>query len=127
MSDPIAINDPNAPSASSAADDLRAAADGKTDRTISATEQKARDLKEAAVQKAAQFRDYAGDKASSIREGAGETADKFTAAANEQWLEKRDKALELHDSLEDYVRKNPTKSILTAAGVGFLVGLIVRR
>ena len=77
--------------------------------------------------KAAQFRDYAGEKASSLRGGAGETAQQLTAAANEQWQDTREKALELHDSLEDYVRKNPTKSILTAAGVGFLVGLIVRR
>ena len=127
MSDPISIADSNSPSAKSAANDLRAAAEDNPDTAISATEQKARDLKEAAVKKAAQFRDYAGDKASSIREGAGETAQQFTAAANEQWTDTREKALELHDSLEDYVRKNPTKSILTAAGVGFLVGLIVRR
>lgn len=127
MSDPIAINDPGEPSAKSAADDLRAAADGNAERGISSTEKKARDLKEAAAQKAAQFRDYAGEKASSLRDEAGETAQQLTAAATEQWKDTREKALELHDSLEDYVRKNPTKSILTAAGIGFLVGLIVRR
>jgi ElaB/YqjD/DUF883 family membrane-anchored ribosome-binding protein len=29
--------------------------------------------------------------------------------------------------IEDYVRKNPTKSILAAVGVGFVIGLVFRR
>ncbi|MDA7867963.1 hypothetical protein N9A62_03085, partial [Akkermansiaceae bacterium] len=96
------------PDASSAADELRAAAEGKTpERKPSTTEQKALALKEAAAQKAAQLRDFAGDKASelrsvaterigAIREGAGETAGHLRGAASDQWEETREKARELH-------------------------------
>jgi ElaB/YqjD/DUF883 family membrane-anchored ribosome-binding protein len=43
------------------------------------------------------------------------------------WEETRVKAREAHADLESYIRANPTKSILIAAGIGFLVGLVVRR
>ena len=29
--------------------------------------------------------------------------------------------------MEDYVRENPTKAILAAAGAGFVLGLLIRR
>ncbi len=129
----------DAPDAGSAADDLRAAAEGKTqERKASKTEQKALDLKDAAAQKAAQLRDFAGEKASdlksvatekieAIRDGAGETADSFRGAASEQWDDTRLKAREFQVSMEDYVRENPTKAILTAVGAGFVLGLLIRR
>jgi ElaB/YqjD/DUF883 family membrane-anchored ribosome-binding protein len=127
------------PDASSAADELRAAAEGKTpERKPSTTEQKALALKDAAAQKAAQLRDFAGDKASelksvaterigAIREGAGETAGHLRGAASDQWEETRKKARELHVTMEDYVRENPTKAVLAAAGAGFFLGLLIRR
>ena len=37
------------------------------------------------------------------------------------------KAKELHVTAEDYIRQNPTKCVLSALGLGFLIGLIVRR
>ncbi len=129
----------DSPDASSAADDLRAAAAGKTpNRPTSQTEQKALALKEAAAEKAARLRDFAGEKASdlktaatgkieAIREGAGETASQLREVASERWQDTRERARELHHSMEDYVRENPTKSILTAVGVGFVVGLLIRR
>lgn len=129
----------NSPDAGSAAEDLRAAASGETpDRAVSVAEEKANALKEAASQKAAQLRDYAGEKAQtlkaaatdkigSIREGAEETALHFKGAATEQWQDTRVKAREFHTSLEDYVRENPTKAILSAVGAGFVLGLLIRR
>jgi len=144
MSEAFADTDPtnpysDSPAAKSAADDLRAAAEGKTPpRILSTTEQKARALKEAAAQKANQLRDFAGEKAQglktaatekigAIREGAEETAIQFKGVADEQWQDTRVKARELHASMEDYVRANPTKAVLTAAGIGLLLGLISRR
>lgn len=130
---------PDSPAAKSAADDLRAAAEGKTPaRVPTATEEKARALKEAAAQKASQLRDYAGEKAQdlklaasdkieAIRGGAEETAIQLKGVAGEQWQDTRVKARELHASMEDYVRANPTKAVLTAAGIGLLLGLISRR
>ena len=37
------------------------------------------------------------------------------------------KARAAHADAEDYIRKNPTKSVLTALGVGVVIGLIIRR
>lgn len=127
------------PAAKSAADDLRAAAEGRTPpRTLTPTEEKARALKETAAQKANQLRDYAGEKAQDLksaatekieafRDGAEETAIQLKGVANEQWQDTRVKARELHASMEDYVRANPTKAVLTAAGIGLFLGLITRR
>lgn len=129
----------DAPDAGSAADDLRAAAEGKSpERKPSKTEEKAIALKEAAAQKATQLRDFAGEKASelksaaagkleAIREGAGESAENFREVASEQWQDTRIKARELHVSMEDYVRENPTKAVLAAVGAGFVLGLLIRR
>lgn len=144
MSEAFAETDPthpysDAPAAKSAANDLRAAAEGKVPaRTLTTTEEKARALKEAAALKANQLRDYAGEKAhdlksaatekyEAIRDGAGETATQFKGAAEEQWQDTRVKARELHSSMEDYIRSNPTKAVLTAAGVGLIFGLLSRR
>ena len=136
---PESIPFTESPDAASAADDLRSAADGKTpNKVLSATEEKATALKQAASQKAAQIRDYAGTKASDLksaasdrlgafREGAGETATNLRGTASEQWQDTRVKAEEMHIAMEDYVRKNPTKAILTAVGTGFVLGLLIRR
>ncbi|YCM44898.1 hypothetical protein V2O64_02555 [Verrucomicrobiaceae bacterium 227] len=129
----------DSPAAKSAADDLRAAAEGKTPaRALTVAEEKARALKQSAAQKAHQLRDFAGEKAQdlktaatdkieAIRDGAEETAIQLKGVAGEQWQDTRVKARELHASMEDYVRANPTKAVLTAAGIGLFLGLISRR
>ena len=141
MSEAFADTNPysDSPAAKSAADDLRAAAEGKTPpRALSPTEEKAKALKEAAALKATQLRDLAGEKAQDLksaatekigafREGAEETAISLKGAAGEQWQDTRLKARELHASMENYVRANPTKAVLTAAGVGLILGLLSRR
>jgi ElaB/YqjD/DUF883 family membrane-anchored ribosome-binding protein len=35
-------------------------------------------------------------------------------------------AVQVSDNVNEYVRENPGKSILIAAGVGFVIGLLVR-
>lgn len=129
---------PNGPHAQSAANDLRAAADGNSPRPTPPDQEQAQALKESAALKAARLRDYAGEKAQdlkaaagdrfdSMKDGAEETALQLKGAASEQWQDTRLKARELHASVEDYVRTNPTKAVLTAAGVGLIVGLLSRR
>lgn len=132
MSDAFADSNPTglpqSKSAQSAADELRAAAEGrKVERSLTAAEEKAHALKEAAAKKAGQLRDFAGEKIEAIKDGAEETALQLKGAASEQWQDTRLKARELHTSIEDYVRKNPTKAVLTAVGAGFVIGLLTRR
>jgi ElaB/YqjD/DUF883 family membrane-anchored ribosome-binding protein len=104
------------PSIAQAANDLRAAAGEKAKELVHSAETKASVLKERAVESAQHFRENATEKATALK-----------SAATEQWQDTRVKAKELHVTTEDYIRQNPTKCVLSALGVGFLIGLIVRR
>lgn len=79
-------------------------------------ESPAHDAKTDALSKAQNFRDLAGERAVNFKEEAGE---RFKQGA--------EKARELHLTAEDYVRENPTKTVLGALGVGVIIGLILRR
>lgn len=115
------------PSISQAANDLRAAAGEKAREIVHTAESKAAVLKERAVESAQHFRDVAAEKATALRTAAAEKAHHLKETATEQWQDTRVKAKELHVTAEDYIRQNPTKCVLGALGLGFLVGLIVRR
>jgi ElaB/YqjD/DUF883 family membrane-anchored ribosome-binding protein len=104
------------PSISQAANDLRAAAGERAREFVHTAESRAAALKERAIESAQQLRQTAAEKSQHFRE-----------SATEHWQETRVKAQELHSSAEDYIRQNPTKCVLGALGVGFLIGLITRR
>jgi ElaB/YqjD/DUF883 family membrane-anchored ribosome-binding protein len=104
------------PSVAQAASDLRAAAG-----------EKAAALKERALESASHLREVAAEKAAAFKNAAAEKASHFKDTASEQWHGTRVKAKEIHVTTEDYIRENPTKCVLGALGVGFLIGLIVRR
>lgn len=148
--------DSDAPSVSSAASDLRAAAGD----FAKSTEAQAAKLKDRAVETAQAFKATATDRAQQLKATATEKADHYKTVATEkaehykavatekadhyktvatekaqqaretaqhQWDETRVKAKEIHVTAEDYIRQNPTKAVLGALGVGFLIGLITRR
>ncbi|MBX3741497.1 MAG: DUF883 family protein [Akkermansiaceae bacterium] len=136
--DPEAGFTQGSPSVAQAANDLRAAAGEKVRELASTASAQASALKEKAVESAHQFREVAGEKASqfkataaekaeALKHAASERAHQFRETATEQWEDTRVKAKELHVTAEDYIRQNPTKSVLGALGVGFLIGLILRR
>lgn len=142
MSDSIATPnslDPQAGSSvSQAANDLRAAAGEKTREFVHSATTQAAALKEKAVESATHFREVAVEKATQFKATAAEKADAFKAAATdkahhlkesatEHWQDGRVKAKEFQGTAEDYIRANPTKSVLGALGVGFVIGLILRR
>ena len=130
MSDPIALTEEHLkdiPSTEQAANDLRQAAGIKSRDIAQSAEERAQLLKDSAAQKAQKLRDFAGEKAAQFADVAGEKASQFKDVAGEHWGETRVKAREIQADLEEYVRQHPSKSLLVAAGVGFLVGLIVRR
>ncbi len=98
---------------SQAASDLRShSADAVT--SFAATQPQT--VKAAAVEKAKNLRNYAGEKATALKE-----------EATVKLQQGKEKAKELHNNAEDYVREHPTKSVLGAVGVGILIGLIMRR
>jgi ElaB/YqjD/DUF883 family membrane-anchored ribosome-binding protein len=73
-------------------------------------------LKADAIEKAKNFRNFAGEKAAAIKQEAGVKIKQGKV-----------KAKQLHTTAEDYVKENPTKSILGAVGIGVIIGLILRR
>jgi ElaB/YqjD/DUF883 family membrane-anchored ribosome-binding protein len=65
---------------------------------------------------ASEMRGVATEVAREIKERAGALAGKW-----------KDKARQVHKEIEHYVREHPTKSVLAAVGVGFVLGLVFRR
>lgn len=96
-------------SAMKAAEELRAAA-----------AQKATEFRTAAEARAQQFRSTAEQKATDIKEKAGEFADHTIHEARVRYDDLRAEA-------EKFAREKPLQALLTAFGIGFVVGAILRR
>ncbi len=114
----------------SAANDLRSAVadpNSKAKQIAQEAGAKAQHFKQAATEKAQQFREFAGSKANDLKETAGVKAQQIKQVASEQVEQGRVKAKEAHADAEQYVRDHPTKSVLTALGIGVIIGLVIRR
>ena len=70
--------------------------------------------------------------------GKNAIAGEYRGKAEQAWGEARDKAEHalgdardrvrtFQEDAEQYVRENPTRAVLTALGIGFVLGLIFRR
>lgn len=116
MDETLANTANNAEQVRQAADDLRGAVSDKNQQ-----------FKQNAVDKAQQFREFAGTKATDIKENAKVKAQQIKQVAGEQVQTGKVRAQEIHTETEEYIRENPTKAVLTALGIGFLVGLIIRK
>lgn len=128
MSEPFAETPTPASSPNlQAANELRAAAGEKARELTHTAEEKAKLLKESAAEKAKELREVATEKTVQFRENAGENVQHLRGAATEQWQESRLKLREFHADAEDLIRQHPTQTVLAAAAVGFLVGLVIRR
>jgi len=75
------------------------------------------------------LRRKAGDVKQSVQElgsvakaAAGEKMGELRDTATEYYERGRDRVYDAEQSVEDYIRDQPLKSVLIAAGVGFLLG-----
>src|SRR4029079_15803725 len=62
------------------------------------------------------------DMGSSVKAAAQEQIERVRDTATEYYEQGRDKFMEAEDGFEEYVRAQPLKSILIAAGLGYLIG-----
>ena len=62
-----------------------------------------------------------------LRSAAGEMADEYRVRGKEVWDDALHRIHSFQDDTTQFVRENPTKAVLTALGVGFVLGLIFRR
>ena len=76
----------------------------------------AEDLRAAAEAKAQELRAAAESKAQELRGKAGQVYGDYSKRART-----------FHEEGEQYVRENPTKAVMAALGIGFVLGLIFRR
>jgi ElaB/YqjD/DUF883 family membrane-anchored ribosome-binding protein len=81
-----------------------------------------------------QLKDKATEVASSLRDMGSQVRDTATEqyqaardTAAEYYQAGRDKAVQWEEQLETYVREQPLKSLLIAAGVGVVLGVIWKR
>jgi len=65
--------------------------------------------------------------AEDLRSSAGAMADEYRGRVEEIRDDALHRIRSFQDDSKQYVRENPTKAVLTALGVGFVLGLIFRR
>ncbi|MEN3943873.1 hypothetical protein WJU23_21405 [Prosthecobacter sp. SYSU 5D2] len=94
------------------ASDIRTAAESRAQQFKTAAEQKAAELKTDLTEKAGEFRHYADDAVVHAKETLGEA---------------REKCENLFAEAEELARVKPRQALLTAFGVGLVVGLLLRR
>lgn len=73
------------------------------------------------------IKNQARQTAAQVRDAATEAFQDIRARGEAVAGDIREKADDLKQQLEVYVRNNPTKSVLMAAGAGFVMGLLIRR
>jgi ElaB/YqjD/DUF883 family membrane-anchored ribosome-binding protein len=80
-----------------------------------------------AGQKAERGGTQARKAAEDLGSAAGAMANKYVGRAEKVWDDSLDRVRSFQDDTKQYVRKNPSKAVFTALGVGLVLGLIFRR
>ncbi|MDB6155820.1 MAG: hypothetical protein JWL90_4273 [Chthoniobacteraceae bacterium] len=73
------------------------------------------------------LRSAAEAKAHELRTRAENTAHELRGRAEDAYSDARAKVRTFQEDGEEYIRQNPSKSVLTALAAGFVLGLIIRR
>jgi ElaB/YqjD/DUF883 family membrane-anchored ribosome-binding protein len=72
-------------------------------------------------------RTHARQAAEDLKSAAGVMAGEYRGKAEQAWDDAKDRVRTFQQDADQYVRQNPTKAVLTAFGIGFVLGLIFRR
>ena len=84
-------------------------------------------LKEAASAKVQEISQTVGQKADDIRSAAQDKAQEFREMADNAWSDVSSKAKSWEAEGEAYICNNPIKAVSMALGVGFILGLLLRK
>lgn len=87
------------------------------------TGNKGQGMTEQAQQVGQNLRDLGGQ----VRDAAREKYDQLSDQAQDYYQQGRQKAQEWEEGLESYIQEKPLQSVLIAAGVGVLLGLLWKR
>ena len=80
-----------------------------------------------ARQKAERGGTHARKASEDLGSAAGAMADEYRERGKEVLDDALHRVRNFQDDSKQYVRKNPTKAVFTALGVGFVLGLVFRR
>jgi ElaB/YqjD/DUF883 family membrane-anchored ribosome-binding protein len=70
---------------------------------------------------------HARKAAEDVGSAAGAVSEEYRGKAEQAWDDAKDRVRTFREDADQYVRKNPTRAVLTALGTGFVLGLIFRR
>jgi len=84
-------------------------------------------VQERAQEIGTQVRDWAQDVGGQLKEGAQEAMHQAEASASQLSAQGREAVGQLEKTLEDYIRAKPLQSLMIAAGVGMVIGLLWRK
>jgi ElaB/YqjD/DUF883 family membrane-anchored ribosome-binding protein len=59
-----------------------------------------------------------------LKSDAGEVVEEYRAAAEQVWDDTKERVRTFKEDADEYVRENPTKTVLTALAIGFVFGLV---
>jgi ElaB/YqjD/DUF883 family membrane-anchored ribosome-binding protein len=85
------------------------------------------DLRNAAAAKAQEFRQAAEQRAQQLKQSASQATDQVREYADKAWSETRAHTKDLAAEAEKFAREKPLQALLAAFGVGFMVGVILKR
>lgn len=70
---------------------------------------------------------HARKAAADVSSAARTIAEEYRGKAEQAWDDAKDRVRTFREDADHYVRENPTKAVITALGIGFVLGLIFRR
>ena len=70
---------------------------------------------------------HARKAAEDLGSATGGIAEEYRGKAEQAWDDAKDRVRTFREDADYYVRKNPTKAVLTTLGIGLVLGLIFRR
>ncbi len=85
------------------------------------------DPKQEAADKFESGKTHVKQAAHDIRSAAEAKATELRGRAENAYGEARKRARSWQEDGEQYVRENPLRGVLTAVGIGFILGLLIRR
>ena len=68
-----------------------------------------------------------GQAAQDLKLAAGEKVEEYRGKAEQVWDDTRQRVRTFKEDAEQYVRENPTITVVTMLGIGFVLGLIIFR